>query len=214
MAILTFDTDYSKDFEPINSSNERDESNSNALLWEIHRLLLENLKNQNHDMFNMEEYDQFGIYFELMRVIPKGSELVNEIFGRSPRLTGPIATIPSRTHAATVDAMINMLKSISPKYNTFHEFSGLQGVFPIDTAVYYGDQLIALIEIDGKYHYKQSRTELLRRSDKMKKFLYEKHYPDVPFYRERLDQTNASDKKSVGEDLALRISNQENHARE
>jgi hypothetical protein len=47
--------------------------------------------------------------------------------------------------------MIEMLSTISKEYNIYNEFSGLHGVFPIDAAVYYGEQLIALIEIDGEF---------------------------------------------------------------
>ena len=117
LAILTFDGEYSKDFDEVYHNRDFDENNDNEknmyYLWQIHRFVLESFKKQSPSLYCKENYDQFGIYFELMRAIPNGSKLVNDILGYSPRLTGPSATVPSRLHAHTVDAMIDMLSSVS-----------------------------------------------------------------------------------------------------
>merc|ERR1711988_1728514 len=54
------------------------------------------------------------------------------------------------------------------KFEVQHEFNGLiRGVFPVDAAVYCNDELVALIEIDGEFHYKQLGQQL-RRKDQLK----------------------------------------------
>jgi hypothetical protein len=81
----------------------------------------------------------------------------------------------------------------------------LHGVFPIDAAVYHDDKLISLIEIDGEFHYKQLNQQL-RRKDKMKEFLYNYHYPNLPLFRIRSDQCSVIGISRAGKELARWIS--------
>lgn len=76
---------------------------------------------------------------------------------------------------------------------------------PIDSAVYYNDTLVALVEIDGEFHYKQL-GQLLRRKDRMKEFLYKYHYPSLPLFRIRSDQCTVIGVKRAGGELANWIS--------
>ena len=84
-----------------------------------------------------------------------------------------------------------------------NEYSGLSGgLYPVDAAIWLGDQLVAFIEVDGRFHYRISANEKLRRRDELKEWLYLKHYPTIPMLRTRSLDSNQS-----GRDLALEICN-------
>lgn len=168
-------------------------------IWKIHEILIRLFKKTGPELFEKENFDQFAIYFELMRVVPKGSELVMDILGYHPRTSGPSATIPSKLHATTSNSMLTHLLNHSIDFDIFNEFNGLQGVFPIDTAVYYKNELVALVEIDGEYHYK---SQQLRRKDRLKDFLYRHHYSNIPLYRMKYDQINVIGTSKAGQALA------------
>ena len=57
-------------------------------LWHIHRLVLMNFKDIDPADYNKENYDQYGMFFEMMRVIPDGNDLVMNVLGKIPRTTG------------------------------------------------------------------------------------------------------------------------------
>ena len=87
---------------------------------------------------------------------------------------GPGAIIPSRLHASIAVPLLKNIERFSPSYSLFHEFSGLYGKlllsynphyrqfyisclggYDVDIAVFYEDNLVALVEIDGRFHYRQ-----------------------------------------------------------
>jgi predicted RecB family nuclease len=82
--------------------------------------------------------------------------------------------------------------------------------------VFYRDELIALVEVDGESHYKQL-SQQLRRKDKLKEFLYKQRY-SVPLYRMRMDQIAAISASGAGKALAswivkdLQLKNKSNQA--
>ncbi len=159
-ALLTFDADYSD----LTTADGK-------LLYRLHKILLQTFSRTDYMNCEKENYDQYGIYFELLEVIPIGLPLIEKVLGAAPRLTGPCGTVPSRLHAKTAEAMLFNLRHASKHFDAFNEFNGLRGVFPVDCAVYYKDRLVALVEVDGEFHYKQSVQEL-RRKDQLKQFLY------------------------------------------
>ena len=59
-------------------------------LWHIHKLVLQNFKDINPEDYNKENYDQYGMFYEMMRVIPGGNDLVMDVLGRIPRTTGTL----------------------------------------------------------------------------------------------------------------------------
>mmetsp|Transcript_28617 Transcript_28617/g.63493 ORF Transcript_28617/g.63493 Transcript_28617/m.63493 type:complete len:110 (+) Transcript_28617:171-500(+) len=100
--------------------------------------------------------------------------------------------------------MMEKLQQLDPSFNGFNEFCGLNGVFPIDTAVFLKDELVALVEVDGEFHYKLQGQQL-RRKDRLKEHLYKHHYPHIPLYRMRSDQLHALGYNKAGEALAYWI---------
>ena len=99
----------------------------------------------------------------------------------------------------------------------FNEFNGLNGVFPVDVAIYYREQLVAFVEVDGEFHYKfdieaqdqavpkwmrENNPTLLRRKNTLKEFCYRKTYPHLPLYRIRSDQCETVGFPMAGEALA------------
>jgi len=97
------------------------------------------------------------------------------------------------------------LSSHIPSHHTPPLITGLHGVFPIDAAVYYQNNLVAFVEIDGEFHYKQL-GQVLRRKDRMKEFLYKRHYPTIPLFRIRSDQCTVIGMGRAGRELAIWIS--------
>ena len=67
-------------------------------------------------------------------------------------------------------------------------------------SVFLHDELVALVEVDGETHYKQS-SQQLRRKDKLKEYLYMRNY-QLPLYRMRLDQIMALGFNGAGKALA------------
>ena len=192
--------------ENINTLETGDAAQRRKSLWRIHEAVLAAFKVKQQTMeFLQENYDQFAIYFELMRVLKYGVPLVERKFGKQPKLSGPAGTIPSNLHAMTVRALMYELNKISPRYECQNEFSGLDGVFPVDAAIYHNGALIALVEVDGEFHYK-SLGQQLRRKDRLKEFLYRCHYPNIPLYRMRIDQLDVLGFSGAGAALATWIS--------
>ena len=126
-----------------------------GLAMEISSVILSAYRRIPVSEYCKENYDQFAMYFELMRVLQGGNDLVYSTLGRIPRTSGPCATIPSRLHSSTVHAMLARLNALGDKdYSVVNEFVGLHGVMPLDAAVYKNDEPVALVEIDGEFHYK------------------------------------------------------------
>ena len=98
------------------------------------------------------------------------------------------------------------LKLQSGRYKLINEFSGLQSVFPIDTAVFCGDELVAFIEIDGITHEKHT-DERLGRKDMLKEKLYSLKYPNVPLLRISTAHIDVVGYKRAGETLANDVLN-------
>ena len=146
-----------------------------------------------------ENYDQFAVFFAFIAVIPNGIAMVESVLGGMPVTSGPSGCVPSGLHSKLIHAMLEHLHETD--YTIQHEFNGLNGVFPIDSAVYYKDELLAFIEIDGETHYKANGVEL-RRKDLLKKYLYQYHYPSTPLFRVRSDQIHRLGYDKVGEVLA------------
>ena len=170
-------------------------------LWRIHRAVQRAYMQKDRTQFVRENYDQFAIYFELMYVLQRGRALAKEVYGEMPQPSGPAGTVPSKMHAMTVQAMEQVLQGLSPLFECVNEFNGLHGVFPVDAAVYCDNQLVALVEVDGEFHYKLLGQQL-RRKDRLKEFLYRCHYPEVPLYRMRSDQLQVIGYARAGQALA------------
>lgn len=83
------------------------------------------------------------------------------------------------------------------------EVSSFGGVYPVDAAVYYGGDIIAIIEVDGPHHYRHDGA--LRRKDKLKEALYKKMHPDSIYQRIRWDEANKFGSDVVGAEMAEQI---------
>jgi hypothetical protein len=89
LALMTYDAPYGSVPSPTSTPAElANHTKSMKALWTIHRLVLNTFKDIDPLAYNKENYDQYGMFFELMRVIPGGDELVMEVVGKIPRTTG------------------------------------------------------------------------------------------------------------------------------
>jgi len=227
LALLTCDFPY----EPPGPSNTLEMKK----LWAYHDEMITLFTSYSLESFAIENYDQFSIYFEMLTAVPGGYDFVVERLGKMPNLSGPTATVPSRLHALTAHRMLEALNALpmgwplkpgmEPRFSIQNEFNGLRGVFPVDVAIYYDDRLVALVEIDGEFHYKVSPlieseegtegqrvwtaedSKTLRRKDKLKELCYRNKYPDVGYFRIRDDQIEALGFRRAGAALATWISN-------
>ena len=92
LALMTYDAPYGVVLSSSSTPTEiANHSKSMKSLWTIHRLVLTTFKDIDPLAYNKENYDQYGMFFELMRVIPGGNELVMNVVGRIPRTTGVFA---------------------------------------------------------------------------------------------------------------------------
>ena len=105
LALMTYDAPYgivlSSSSTPTEIANH---SKSMKSLWTIHRLVLTTFKDIDPLAYNKENYDQYGMFFELMRVIPGGNELVMDVVGRIPRTTG--VCLPNICSAVLCSALL------------------------------------------------------------------------------------------------------------
>jgi hypothetical protein len=201
IALSTFDVPF---VSPSSKSKKAKMSPQQSQLWSAYRVLLETFKQLDPADYSVENYDQYGMFFQLLKAIPGGKELVVDVLGYFPKLSGPCGTVPSKLHARTIHAMLRNLDYIKYGFDVTNEFNGLDGVFPVDAAVYFKDELIAFIEIDGEFHYRQL-GQVLRRKDRMKEFLYRHEYPNIPLFRIRDDQCAVLGVHRAGQELATWI---------
>lgn len=93
LALMTYDAPYGLVPSPTSTPAElANHTKSMKALWTIHRLVLNTFKDIDPLAYNKENYDQYGMFFELMRVIPGGNELVMDVVGKIPRTTGQCRT--------------------------------------------------------------------------------------------------------------------------
>ncbi len=179
------------------------------ILWKLHELLLKvwirinniPIKSPDNIANCVDHYDQFGVYFEMMQNIPPCKDYAISKLGAIPRVTGPHPDIPSYLHAQIVKHLVDSLTEKDPNYSIFNEFSGFQGVFPIDCAVYKNNELVAFVEIDGEFHYNPINQEL-RRKDRLKEKLYSLAYPNIPLFRVKNEQVSVIGYPDSGRILA------------
>jgi hypothetical protein len=91
----------------------------------------------------------------------------------------------------------------SDTFEIREEVSGFGGVFPVDAAVFYRNDIISIIEVDGPHHYRYDGQ--LRRKDKLKELMYRRLYPDVTFHRIRWDEVDRIGFRIIGEEVANEI---------
>lgn len=72
--------------------------------------------------------------------------------------------------------------------------------------MFFKNNLIAFIEIDGETHYKQ-KGKLLKRKDKLKEHLYHQLYPNISYFRIRSNQAKVIGINRSGYALAKWILN-------
>jgi hypothetical protein len=68
------------------------------------------------------------------------------------------------------------------------EISSFNGVFPVDIGIFFNQELISIIEVDGPQHYRHDGK--LRRKDKLKESMYSRKHPDSKIHRLRWDDVS------------------------
>ncbi|RYH31162.1 hypothetical protein EON65_03350 [archaeon] len=189
LTLMTFDCDFSLLDGDVKYLSEQDKVDRRKLeiLLNIHDIFLQRFPTLAGNTYTRENYDQFSIYFEAAKLHPCLKSMIVKRLRQVPKISGPSMLLPSRTHASIAVALSDHLAGLDDRFSIFNEFSGLAGIFPIDIAVYYDDELYAFIEVDGSFHYR-SDGSILQSKDRLKECLYKQHYPTVPLYRIKRDQ--------------------------
>jgi hypothetical protein len=116
-------------------------------------------------------------------------------------------TVTSNLQDTVIQSLVASLNSSEilnkNEYRIVMEYSGFEGVFPVDAAVLRQDTLVALIEVDGPTHYRYDGS--LRRKDHLKELMYRNMNPDVMFRRVRWDETKALGTQTITDEIASSI---------
>lgn len=83
------------------------------------------------------------------------------------------------------------------------ELSGFQGIFPVDAAILFDSEVVALLEVDGPQHYRDDGQ--LRRKDQLKEAMYKAYYPESTFHRISWVEANIHGSGAVGAELASQL---------
>lgn len=171
---------------------------SEKILLSMHLAILRCYNQLDLSRYHSIDLDQLLIYITTLESIPNGKKLIQKYFPTLQEKTSSFqakSTSSSKFHSDTIRETLSYLNNeaiasqdMPLSYEIVNEFCGLdRGIFPIDSAVYYKNDLIAFIEIDGEFHYKQMGQQL-RRKDLLKEFLYKQAFKNIPLFRIRADQ--------------------------
>lgn len=133
-----------------------------------------------------KERSQFSIYFAWLSTLPDGKEMMTKHLGK--KTVRPPSKVDTALQLALSDALPKALQQEQPDgvFRVDHQFDGFRGVFGITTAIYQGDQLIALVEVDrraaaNEKHWKHSNKQsLVHRRNLLRDYLCPQPYRNVP----------------------------------
>lgn len=154
----------------------------------------------------VDQLSQFIVFFALLETIPDGKEMAAKYFPDGvtmPPQPSFLPITPTAAHLAVGERLSLLLTASDGLYRVANEFAGFNGAIDIDLAVFHQDQLIALIEVDGKAHYKANGT--LKRADQLKGALYAHCYPEAVMYRVTNEQVRDNGAAAVAKKLADQI---------
>jgi hypothetical protein len=173
-----------------------DVSDASPALREVYRVL--SLRGVVFE--NIEQVTQSSVFFELMNVLkptPQLTDILNGLRDSNLQQSALGTNQSSSIHLKFSEQLVHYFELHPQKLTVRNEFFGLKsGVYPVDCAVYFGDVLVAFIEIDGR--------ELTRESQ-FKTWLYEHIYPGVPLHRLKVGDMREMGIKKSAEKLAKEI---------
>lgn len=147
-------------------------------------------------------WSQFSTFFEVLRTLPGGKQLIAEELGNRPSFASHRRNQePTSLHRDLSGALQNMLGG---KFHVANKVDRLQaGTLEADMVVSHKNgTLIAFVEINGKMdHVMVNDTLALRRRQLLKQHLYAQHYPDAPLFRVVVDSQNGIDVSKEAERL-------------
>lgn len=210
LAVLSFDSDYSLPYDNLDPAilTQYDNFESTLLLWYVHSKLISRFPLLSLDKCDAQTKVKIAIYFQFLQSHPNTNRLVMEILQKFPELDLSKNELgyTSSIHLQISNVLQEELNKVQE--GTFlvkNEFDGLQGVFPMDIAVFSENMPIAFVEVDGNFHYQiPSKLDELRRKDRLKEMIYMNKFPNVKFYRIPLHKS-MKDVSAIGERLASKI---------
>lgn len=90
LALMTFDSPYTQttmdEFLLLENTSmnklDLDSNNPTMILLNMHKVLISEFCRLDPALYSKENYDQFAMYFEMMRVIPGGTKLVDAVLSQ------------------------------------------------------------------------------------------------------------------------------------
>jgi len=150
---------------------------------------------------------QCATFLELMHILqPKSDQIVAALAQMRPVMLKyhKDDNLIGNLHVSFNKALQTRLAKDSGNFHVKDEFHGLKsGIYPVDTAVYHGDKLVALIEVDGPHHFTPEGT--LKRKDLLKRHLYKHAYPGVLYLRVKNEMILRDGEETVAEWFAEKI---------
>jgi len=149
---------------------------------------------------------QIAIFLEVMHTLQPGNEQIVSWLKHAKPVTSkqhkPQDT--SKLHKKFSEELLSTLKSVDESFRIENEFQGLKsGVYPVDIAVYSGDTLIALIEVDGPHH--RTLEGKTKRQYRLKQRLYKHAFPSAEWMIARNETIQRNDIKEVAKVFADRV---------
>ena len=182
---------------------------------ELGSVSLKSAKNRNYSIEEVEQLRIFSHYMNSMRTDTNRDRVPEEFLVSENDATSVFKVLSSftqnndyrmRLNNATSSRLQNTIieqinQSLLPynkegKFKIISEASSFQGVFPVDAAIYYDNDLVCMVEIDGPQHYRFDGK--IRRKDKLKEAMYMKQHPDCVIQRIRWDVANKVGSEAIG----------------
>jgi hypothetical protein len=191
LTVLSYDRDLSL-------SREKRKS-----LWliEMHKMLLEALKNQfKAEEATEEENDSIALYFENLARLPK--ETRETILGEMPvpKVKGAMRSSQASPSDQRISEGLRRKFTENKKdFIVVDEESGLDSeILPMNITIKdgTGNKIIAFIEIDGADHFiiGAEGQRILKRGDELREDLYKFNHPGIPLLRiDLLDKRQIED---------------------
>jgi hypothetical protein len=152
--------------------------------------------------------NQFAIYFAFMQSQENTKCLALEVLGTMPKIQARSDLTFSNLQELVNHELHAQLSNLDSNYVLLDEFQGLDGIFPMDIAVFHHSKPVAFLEVDGISHYrKRDRTQgsCLKRTELLKEHLYRSRYEDVPVYRVSGAQVRRQGAATLMHELAAKI---------
>eukprot|EP01039_Chlorochromonas_danica_P004309 gene4309-4730_t len=169
----------------------------------VHEAMLDIIRQHYERITSLKENEQirtFVQYVKARQVLMDNRRIPASLLAVHSVSTS--ASTASKLEQRVMNGLKQAIKDLpgSHDFEVTKEWSGLEGIFPVDAAILRRGQVLVLLEVDGPHHYRHDGQ--LRRSDLLKQFLYRNSYPSAVFHRISYDEEEKVGADALGKELA------------